>query len=432
MWADPIQTSAVEEPPGDPQALRKAARVLGVEATRGFTDTSKVLEVAVADVTAADWQGEASSTWAFSARGVGNVSVTVASTAAEASTVLETLAAKIEEAKQRAEKARSRADRAVDTMGVAELGLSELGCQKDPDPGSKARLQDRREGAGDDLDAARTDAGQAAEDARRAARVAAKALTALARRVPELSGQPTPPIPVTPAMFATDDPFAPGSRSPGEVLRQMRWDELARIEAEEERRNGGLLDAVGGGLSGFAGFHVWGDTQTDAYKGWNKVGTVAGYVPLPSNLGKLAVKQADKRGAKEGGEEVGQSAAKKGPVRSWREKRKARQDAWDEIPPDERRRMDREAARQGSIQKAGEAADFTIPGAGAGSQALSYLAHKEIRDYLRVQARHHAPNAMKRAEREVAKIRVQMELRHAPRGPSREQTRKVRPEVRPR
>jgi hypothetical protein len=212
----------------------------------------------------------------------------------------------------------------------------------------------------------------------------------------------------------------------------MRWDELARIEAEEERKNGGLLDAAGGGFSGFAGFHLWGDTQTDAYKGGNKAGTVAGYVPLPSNLGKLVVKQGVKRVAKEGAEEAGQSAVKKSPLRSWKEKRRARRDAWDEVPPAERRRMDREAARQGNIQKAGEAADFVIPGAGPGSQALSFLAHKQIRDYLRVRANHHAPNAMRRAEKEIAKIRVQMELRRPARGTPRGLNRNVPAEIRPR
>jgi len=410
--------------------------VLGVEATRGLADTSKVLEVAVEDVTAADWRGDASTIWAFRARGVGRVTATLAATASEAAGVLETLAAKIEEAKRRAEKAGRRADGAADAMEAAELGLSELGCQEDPDPGSKIRLEGRRDRAQDDLDAARTDAGQAAEDARRAARVAAKALTTLSGKVPELSSQPAPPIPVTSTVFTTDDPFAAGSRSPGEVLRDMRWDELARIEAEEERRNGGLLDAVGGGLSGFAGFHIWGDEQTDAYKGGNKAGTVAGYVPLPTNIGKMVVKQAVKRVVKDGAEEAGQSAAKKGSrvrdrVTGWRERRRARrEEAWRDIPAEERKRMDREAARQAGLQKAGEAADFVIPGAGPGSQALSYLAHKEIRDYVRVRARHHAPNLTKRAETEIAKLRVQMELRHAPRGPSREQIREVKPEIR--
>ena len=68
----PMPAAAGEEPPGDPAALRRAARVLGGDAERGFSDTSKVLDVAVRDVTSADWSGRASARWASSAGLVGS------------------------------------------------------------------------------------------------------------------------------------------------------------------------------------------------------------------------------------------------------------------------------------------------------------------------------------------------------------------------
>jgi len=126
--------TAGEEPPGDPTALRQAARVLGGDSERGFRDASKVLDAAARDVTSADsfglapgtWVGSAGSAWAADAGSVSFDAGSLGRAVEAAAGVLSKLAAEIQEAKDRAARARGRAERNADALASAELGLTRL------------------------------------------------------------------------------------------------------------------------------------------------------------------------------------------------------------------------------------------------------------------------------------------------------------------
>lgn len=418
-----------EEPPGDPESLRRAASALGGEAVRGFEDVSNVLSRIVPDVVAADWNGPASRSWATSTFSLQLSASEAADAAREAGTVLNALAAKIEAAKERASRATGRIDRATDVMTTMAQRLSELASEDDPDPQTKARLKGRKSEASGNLTAATTELADAVEDAKRAARLASRRLSSLTRDLPEFVTQLSPAVPVTPSPDLAEK-FLSGSgpnifldspllANPGDVRRRQIQDDLARDEAERERQEGGFVDAAGGEFEGFVGFRLFGNEDSEAYKGGKGLGTFAGVVPTPGSFVRLIAKQGGKRVAKKGGkegvEEAGERSAKKGAGR--RARRRAERDA---MTPEERR-VAKQNGWEDIIKQAGEGLGNADVGEQTGSmgKVLALLAHEEIRILWSTKIYSEAARIrrLKRvAEREIAKIRVAREFAGRPRG----------------
>lgn len=382
MDLGPLATAflaAVEEPPGDPTALRQAARALGESAADSFRDTGRALRRKAADLTSADWYGPASLAFDGRAALLAGDAEDNQRVCREAAGVLKKLAAEIEEAKKRAKKAADRALDSATALRSAEGALDRLSDQTDPDPQAKGRLETRAKDARGDLSSAKGDAAQAADDARRAARIARDMLVSLAEEVREPAELPAPPVPVSvPADSAASDdiaplfqgsprdvfktPFLPGL-SPGDIRRsQIEEDQVAAARKREDDDDGPSFgDIVHGGLDA-AGFVPGLGAVPDLANagiyalegdGKNAAWSAGAAIPIGGDLakgGKIA-KEAAEHGSKKVAKEAAEEGVEKG----------AKQ-AGEEVLPRVTSRIDEDPRLLKEAEKAGRSHQRSIDG----------------------------------------------------------------------
>jgi Restriction endonuclease fold toxin 7 len=340
-------------PAGDPSKLDQAAGLWAGMADI-YTDQAAQIRSDAATMTGTPWSGEAGTAFAALAADVatwfnnaGNGCRTAAAACRQLATALRDAQKAARDAIRRAtdadsrqqaahkqlEQANTRADtaRSATTDAQARMLLADqshpvgqaayqsasqdqLRAQTDLATAQTDALHasGQKSTAQTDLKSAQADGSLATTQIDDAARQASAAFEAAGRDLLSLTVcLATAPVPIDPAR--TDKPDldvgAPGLAglqpigfSPANMRSQQLFKDYYDTKAAEEKeaaeREGNVGDAVGGVLSGFAGFHLFGNKDADVYKREETFGTVLGFLPSPALVESIGSRVVIKGGAR--------------------------------------------------------------------------------------------------------------------------------------